>query len=96
MESFELCIDESYSKETCIDEWGAAQYWNGDKGVEYNFCKDTGNDCSAIYSMSINSEGYVETDYDNYIHYEIDFNDKHWRLKLREAMLNVYNSLCKE
>lgn len=96
MEEFELCMDESYANKTCIDEWGVAQYWNGDKGVEYNFCKDSGNDYSAIYSMSMNDEGYGETDYNNFVGYEIDFSNPQWRGKLKEAMIYAYNTLCKE
>ena len=85
------------SKEDCInvdyyDEWGSAFAWLGDNlGVEYNFCIDDTTDesfnCCAIYKTEINPEtDYMETDYNTFIHYEIDFNNDDWAEELENAM----------
>lgn len=86
---FECHISEEYKgKET--DEWGSAFAYLGDVGVEYNFCIDGGNDCSAIYKMEYNRETEsIETDYSTFIHYEIDFDNKCWIQKLRDTMYKV-------
>ena len=77
--------DEYKDKET--DEWGCAFVWLNDIGVEYNFCIDSGNNCCAIYKMEINEEtDYMETDYDTFIHYEIDFDNENWEQELENAM----------
>ena len=83
---FECNMSEEYKdKET--DEWGCAFVWLNDIGVEYNFCIDSGNNCCAIYKMEINKEtDYMETDYDKYIHYEIDFDNENWKEELENAM----------
>lgn len=84
---FECNIDESYKdKET--DEWGCAFIWiGGEIGVEYNFCIDGGNNCCAIYKIELNFETeYIETDYNLFEHYEIDFDDTDWKKKLEDAM----------
>ena len=31
-----------------VDEWGVAELWYDNKGVEYNYCIDDGENCSAI------------------------------------------------
>ena len=92
---WEINFDESYADIDCIDEWGAAFLWLDDNsGVEYNFCIDDSN-CSAIYKTEINEDGYMETNYDKFIHYEVDFTDTQWEKKLVEAMTIAAESFFK-
>lgn len=88
---FECNISEEYKDNDYIDEWGSAFVWYGDDmGVEYNFCIDGDTNSSAIYKTEINKKtGYMETDYSEFVHYEVDFNDAEWRNKLEEAMCNA-------
>lgn len=80
---FECNIGEDYKgRET--DEWGCAFIFLGDIGAEYNYCLDSGTNCSAIYKAEF--EEYLSTNYDEYIHYEIDFDDEHWMENLENAM----------
>lgn len=79
--------------EVC-DIWGFAELTIGNKGVEYNFHIDNSTNeainSSAIYRMYFNKkEDYWETDYDNFVYYEIDFNDKDWKKQLEIAMCQV-------
>ena len=93
----ELNMDKNdYVNKECYDDWGVAFTWlNDDIGVEYNICFD-GNNCSAIYRMYIDKEdGYMYTDYSDFIHYEIDFNDDNWERKLEVAMCEAMIQLCK-
>ena len=93
MYEFECNIDKSY-KDMKTDEWGAAFVWLSENiGVEYNFCIDESNNCSAIYKTEMNDEGYMETDYSSFIHYEIDFDDTDWQEKLKNAMCNALEEL---
>ena len=86
---FELNMDESYADIENIDEWGSAflQGENGG-GVEYNFCKDSNDDCSAIYYFEQDEE-YLSTNYDEDVHYEIDFNNENWEQELIDAMVKA-------
>ena len=95
---YEININPAEVDKNCHDEWGAAYMWlnkEEDAGVEYNLCYDSGECCSAFYKMEKTyndpdyPDGYVETDYDDCEHYEIDFNDKNWKEKLVEAMKEV-------
>ena len=84
-------MSEEYKDYNCHDEWGCAEVWLGDIGVEYNFCIDGSADvvvnCCAIYKMEMNKEtDYMETDYDTFAHYEIDFNNPNWKVELENAM----------
>ena len=79
-------ITNEYKNETDYDEWGCACILVDDIGVEYNFCIDGGENCCAIYKMDIDDEGYLETDYNTFVHYEIDFNNKHWKDDFENAM----------
>lgn len=85
---FECNVSKEYKDCGSCDEWGCAFVWLGDDiGVEYNFCIDGEYNCCAIYKMEVNSEtGYMETDYDEFIHYEIDFDNEHWMEDLKDAM----------
>lgn len=84
---FECNISEEY-KNIETDEWGCAFAWLGDNiGVEYNFCIDDGESYCAIYKTEINNEtDYIETDYDIFNHYDIDFDDENWMNDLEDAM----------
>lgn len=71
-----------------FDEWGCAFVSLGEEiGVEYNLCVDNGKNCSAIYKVSYNEkDDYIETDYNKFIHYKIDFDNPKWRKELKNAM----------
>lgn len=72
------------------DEWGCAEISLGDIGAEYNFCIDKSTseieNASAIYPTYINKDGYLATNTDNYVHYEIDFDNEHWKEEFENAM----------
>ncbi len=75
----------------CFDEWGCAYLSIGNEadeiGVEYNLCVDGNENCSAIYKVYYNEKtDCLETDYDEFIHYEIDFNNCEWGKELENAM----------
>lgn len=86
--SFECNMTEEYESYEIYDEWGCAYVWfGGNRGAEYNFCIDELDNYSAFYKMELNEKtGYMETDYDSNIHYEIDFNESNWKEKLENAM----------
>lgn len=87
---YEINIDKSYKNKDNIDEWGAAFCWiNNNDGAEYNICIDGGLNSSAIYRTKFNEKTeFMETDYDDFEHYEIDFDDIEWRDKLKKALFN--------
>ena len=78
-----------------FDEWGCVFVSLGEEiGVEYNLCIDnTTNEninSSAIYKVDYNEkDDCIETDYNKFIHYEIDFNNPKWKKKLENAMCKV-------
>jgi hypothetical protein len=85
---FECNICEEY-KDMITDEWGCAIVWLGaTKGVEYNYCiQDDGTNCSAIYKMEYNEEmDIIDTNYSEFVGYEIDFDDTEWTTSLENAM----------
>lgn len=84
---FECNLFKNDSMENC-DEWGCAFVWlTESKGVEYNFCIEDGIDNSAIYKMQYDkSVDCMETDYDKFVPYEIDFDDTEWATSLENAM----------
>lgn len=92
---FELNIDDRYADMDMVDEWGCAYYY-GDNGtgVEYNLYRDDMDNCSAIYWFE--SDEYLSTNYDEYVHYEIDFSDDEWEYKLQSKMEEVYNYFRKK
>ena len=90
---FECNMSEEYKDYSNHDEWGCAFVWLGDIGVEYNFAIETNSDdnevytACAIYKTEINNDtGYMETDYDTFNHYDIDFNKPSWKTELEIAM----------
>lgn len=86
--SFECCMSNEYKGYNDYDEFGCATMWLADKGVEYNFCiQSDGTNSSAIYKLNADEDmSYVETDYDTFVHYEVDFNDMDWIEKLEDEM----------
>lgn len=95
--NFELNISKRQIKKNIkeydiYDEWGCAFLSIGKKiSVEYNLCVDNTTDesinSSAIYKVNYNEdEDCIETDYDKYIHYEVDFNKRGWKKELENAM----------
>ena len=85
---FEYNISEEYKNNDYIDEWASAFVWLENIGVEYNLCIDNTSEeicnSSAIYKTA--SEGYLSTNYDEYVHYEINFNNPNWKAELENAM----------
>lgn len=73
------------------DAWGEAQVWNGKIGAEYNLCFD-GENCSAIYLMEEDDDGYWSTDSSTFEHYEIDPDDPEWKDKLIKTMQEFVNN----
>lgn len=96
--AFECDITESYKNENCIDDWGCAYLWfKEDFGVEYNFCIDNEENCSAIYKLKFNDKtGHMETVTDKFEHYEINFDDVVWEKKLEQAMYEVLEKFINE
>lgn len=86
--SFDCELSKEYGSHKDWDEWGCACVWFGDEiGAEYNFCIDNGENCSAIYRISMGENGeYAETDCSTFVHYEIDFSKEDWKEKLEDAM----------
>ena len=83
---FQLNLSDEYARFNSCDEWGCAFVWLGDMGVEYNFCIN-GTNCSAIYKMNFNGEeNQMATDYDTFIHYEVNFNNENWKKELEDSM----------
>lgn len=86
--NFECNISKTFC-EKHNDIWGSAFIWLGENiGVEYNYCiDDDGANCSAIYKMELNiCTELMETDYNKFIHYEVDFDDVRWVDNLENAM----------
>lgn len=81
---------EDFENKEYYDEWGAAIINYKKIGVEYNIYKEMNDNCSAIYSMCCDSTNEEwDTDYSNYVHYEIDFSNDNWESNLENAMCNA-------
>ena len=85
---FECNFNKEFYEETeSIDLPIAACLWleNVEHAAEYNLCYDkkTGENSSAIYKMNADTE---ETFHLIYTHYEVNFSDRQWKKKLRDAM----------
>ena len=88
------CIKNHESYDTC----GDVQYGNNKKAVDYNICIDNSTEtteyCSAFYRFYENEEGYWQHDgCQEWYPYEIDFSDKNWEEKLKEAAKKAYKEL---
>lgn len=70
----------------------------GDADMDYvDIATDhDGEDCSAIYKTEINEKtGYRETDYNSFIHYEVDFNNSRWKENLLNELYKAFEKLHK-
>lgn len=93
---FEINISDKTNR---IDDiWGAAFGWNGNKGVEFNYCiEEDGNNCCAIYQTKLNEEGLVETDYSNLVSFnQFSLEDPDWEKKLKGMMKYAYEKIYAE
>lgn len=88
---FECNMDKTFYESTeSYDEWGCAFLWHKSGiNAEYNFCIDKSSKStinnSAIYKV-VKEDDEMITEYDTFIHYEVDFGDMNWEYHLREAM----------
>lgn len=104
MYEYEINMTPEEEDKNGMDVWGAAELWfgNGDKGVEYNWCWDDGENDSAIYKTEMNydnpdyPDGYMETDYSTYVHYEVDFTNANWKQELVDTMYKIAKEFHKE
>lgn len=78
------------------DEWGIAYYWRGNRGVEYNLCKDKGVDTSAWYWTVRTTEGIVENDGSKFVPYRIDFSCDDWEERLFQSAVVAWEELWGE
>ena len=86
---FELnhsCIDDIVNPDQ-FDIWGFAELIDSKHGIgaEYNYSCDYGINQSAIYPIHKYNEKWT-TDYDTFSHYEINFDEPDWEIKLEKAM----------
>lgn len=94
MYEYEINMTPEEEDKNGMDVWGAAELWldGGNKGVEYNWCWDDGENYSAIYKMEMHYDnpkypnGYLGTDCDTYVHYEVDCNNENWKKELIDVM----------
>lgn len=100
-EVLKLMIDPRYKFECNIpkvnlsnlDIWEAAFIWYDDLGVEYNLCTEEENDSSAVYKMTADKSDGFETDYNQFVHYEIDPDNPYWQEDLEIAMCEAFIQL---
>ena len=90
-------IIDMYMDKENIDEWGVATVTiDGLYGAEYNICIEDGNNESAIYFQELDENNFWQTDFSNYKHYEIDFNNPNWKEDLKKEMKNYLLKELKE
>lgn len=80
------------------DSWGEVMYGNDKQVVDYNICIDNTTEeteyCSAFYRMSLGEDEYWHhDDCCTSYSYDIDFTDKQWKSKLKEAAIKAYEEL---
>lgn len=89
-----LCEDCKYG-----ETWSDITLWFNGVGVEYNFCVDGNENCSAFYLMfntELDKENeyydgyYIYTLYDYCEHYEVDFADPD---RKKNAKIGAYNAM---
>ena len=83
------------------DSWGEVMYGNDKQVVDYNICIDNSTDetewCSAFYRMSLGEDGcWYHDDCCTSYSYDIDFTDRHWKKKLKDAAIKAYEELWEE
>jgi hypothetical protein len=94
-------IKRAIKNHDCYDSWGEVMYGNDEQVVDYNICIDNSTEetewCSAFYRMCVDDDGYFcHDDCCTYYEYNIDFNDKNWKKKLKEAAIQAYHELWEE
>lgn len=85
----------------CYDTWGEVMYGDNEQVVDYNICIDNSTEeteyCSAFYRMFLGEDGYWYHDNCCTCYpYDIDFNDKDWKKKLKDAAIKAYEKLWEE
>ena len=103
MNEFSLNFDsteviEAMSNHECIDIWGACEYGNNKRAVDYNLRIDNTTDetknYSAFYKFIAGVSGIFHHDnFQERYKYEIDFNDKEWKTKLKQAAEKAYEEI---
>lgn len=109
MNTYNCYIDEKVKSEILnainnhhsFESWGDVEYGNDKQAVDYNICIDNSTEeteyCSAFYKLSVNENGYWGHDgCQEWYEYEIDFSDKNWEEKLKEAAIKAYKALWGE
>lgn len=101
--SYECDVDkngilDAINNHNCYDTWGEVVYGNGRQAVDYNICIDNTTDetenLSAFYKLFKNDKGYWQHDEcTQWYSYKIDFSDKDWKNKLKEAAKRAYKEL---
>ena len=86
---YELNFSPNEINKKCMDEWGAAFLWKGNKGCEFNLAYDDGECQSAIYKCDTEGE-YLDTDTSTFIPYEVDKYSDRWAKDLIIAMEKAY------
>lgn len=91
-------IKKAIKEHYCYDSWGEVMYGNDKQIVDYNICIDNSTEeteyCSAFYRMYFCTDGFWHhDDCCTCYHYDIDFTDKHWKKKLKEAAIKAYEEL---
>ena len=93
---FELNINDEYKNINNIDEWGCAFVFHDGNGVEYNYCRENNEDYSAIYYFTYDEiNGHINTNYNAFVRYKIDFKDINWKSELKNTMEKVLNNFEK-
>lgn len=84
-------IREVIENEDSIDTWGDIEVFSDEYGIglDYNLCIDNSDgdmdNESAFYVMRFDPEtGYYDTDYDDFVHYEIDINNPEWKSDMKK------------
>ena len=93
-------ILEAVKNHDCYDSWGEVMYMSGRQGVEYNICIDNSTKetacLSAFYRLSKGKDGWQNDGCQEWYTYEIDFSDKDWKEKLKDAAKQAFKYLWKE
>ena len=103
--SYTLRVEKNFQQQTqaedCPDVWGGVSlyvgYGDNERCVaEYNYCMDIDGytDCSAIYAVVKDEQGFEVIDFERCREYPmIDFNDRNWKWKLFQAMVDFHKEI---
>ena len=104
--AYTLRVDKTFQEQTqtdCPDVWGGVSLYvgHGDNErcvAEYNYCMDMEDgkpiDCSAIYPVVKDEQGFEVIDFERCREYPmIDFNDRNWKWKLFQAMVDFHKEI---